>query len=117
MSTYTLDEGTCQRCGKTVTRRPGSRWTDFYGRDRCRLEPGDGECDVREWHQIQLPQSPPLQLATVTLFGRNAAGQPVVLLEQQVPAGMSYAEELVTPLEVTGWSITADAAPSQEKET
>ena len=36
----------------TATRKPlgQSRWTDFYGRDRCRLDPDDGECDVREWH-------------------------------------------------------------------
>ena len=114
MSTRTLDEGTCQRCGKTVTREPGDRWHDFYGRDRCRADWEDGQCDVREWHQIQIPQSPPLQMSTVTLFGRDTAGQPVVLLEQRIPAGMTYTEELPAPVEVTGWSITADA-PSAVK--
>jgi hypothetical protein len=41
-----LEEGRCQRCGKLVTRQPGGRWTDQYGRDRCRASPDDDQCLV-----------------------------------------------------------------------
>jgi len=106
-----LDEGTCRRCGKTVTREPGGPWHDFYGRDRCRADPEDGECDVREWHQIELPDSPPLRFSTATLYGRDAEGRVVELARQRIPAGMSWTEQFPGPLEVLGWEIRADTPP------
>jgi hypothetical protein len=41
-----LEEGRCQRCGKLVTRHDGGRWTDQYGRDRCRASWDDDQCLV-----------------------------------------------------------------------
>jgi hypothetical protein len=98
-------------CGKTVTREPGGPWYDFYGRDRCRLDPEDGQCDVPAWHSIELPQSPPLQLSTVTLFGRDAEGKVVELVRQTLPAGAGWSEQFPEPLEVLGWSIEPPTIP------
>lgn len=111
MSMRILDEGTCRRCGKTVTREPGGRWYDFYGRDRCRLDPDDGQCDVRGWHNLEVPASPPLQMSTVTLYGRDAAGSVAVIACQQLPSGAGFSEEFPEPLEVLGWSISPAASP------
>lgn len=100
-----LDEGACRRCGKTVTREPDGQWYDFYGRDRCRADPDDGQCDVREWHQIELPDPPPVRFSVATLYGRDAGGRVVELVRQQIPAGMRWTEEFPAPLEVLGWEI------------
>ena len=41
-------EGTCTRCGKPVSRSPGGRWHDQFGRDRCRASFDDDECAVED---------------------------------------------------------------------
>ena len=102
------DEGTCRRCGKTVTREPGGRWYDRFGRDRCRADPDDGQCDVREWHDLEVLAPPPLQMSTVTLYGRDAAGCVTEIVVQQVPSAAFFSEEFPEPLEVLGWSISPE---------
>jgi hypothetical protein len=48
VSEVLIEQGDCVRCRYPVTRRDGGRWTDKFGRDRCRASWSDGQCDVRE---------------------------------------------------------------------
>ena len=107
-----LDEGACRRCGKTVTREPGGLWYDQFGRDRCRADPEDGQCDVPAWHAKELPDVVPLPMSTATLYGRDAKGHVAELVKQRIPTGMNWTEQFPEPLEVLGWEIRADAPPA-----
>jgi hypothetical protein len=102
------EEGICTRCGKTVTRKSGERWHDQFGRDRCRADFNDGECNVIEWYSSELEPAPLLPLLTITLHGRDTAGRIINLVQQQLPAtaGMNWTEQFTEPLELYGWSIT-----------
>jgi hypothetical protein len=112
--TVITHEGTCARCGKLVTREPGERWTDQYGRDRCRADWDDGECDVRTWsvrEERRRPVAVP-PMAIVTLFGLDADGQPVIVSDRRVPAsdGAFYEETFSGRATVTRWRVSFSQA-------
>ena len=108
-----IDEGTCARCGKEVTRRRGERWHDQYGRDRCRADYDDGEYDVREFRSRKVKKSQRIQseqsshIVEIVLYGKDSKGQPAMLAQQVMPAvpGITYHEVPAESLEVTSWSI------------
>ena len=82
--------GKCTRCGKPVTRSgPDNRWTDFYGRDRCRASEDDSQCDVtRVRDGVRYAQLRDTGRTTVTLEGPGGE----VAYEQTVPSSGSWAE-------------------------
>jgi hypothetical protein len=99
-------EGTCVRCGKLVWRdSPGQRWTDQYGRNRCRASWDDDQCDVQAFtEQEQEPRMVPA-LAMVCLMYRDENGNVQVMESPAVPEGTAMEATLPEPLTVIGWRI------------
>ena len=97
-------EGTCVRCGKIVTRdSPEERWTDQYGRDRCRESWDDDQCDVREWTEEKSPPPPCAHAWAVPV--ESLKGERVAWLcpacDQQMDAGWQPPEPLQFVVELT----------------
>jgi len=98
-------EGECVRCGKLVWReRPGEqRWTDQYGRDRCRADWDDGECDVREFTEEEL--EPEIRCSHAGALPVDSAGERVAWLcpvcDTQLDAGWQPPEPMQFIVELT----------------
>ena len=103
-------EGKCTRCGKPVTRTgPDGRWTDFYGRNRCRAS-GDGDqCDVARVHDgVRYAQLRETGWTTVIVTGPGGE----VALKQAIQDGngMRWAEGFPEPVLARGISVLHEKA-------
>jgi len=100
-----LQEGTCVRCGKLVSREsPAQRWTDQFGRDRCRESWEDDQCDVRRFTERELEPVMVPATATGYLYYQDEAGEPAIM-QQAVPEGAFWEEIFPEPVTITGWRI------------
>jgi|SRR5581483_3603578 len=97
-----LQEGTCVRCGKLVSRKsPAQRWNDQFGRDRCRESWKDDQCDVRRFTERELEPVVVPAMATVHLTYRDGDGE-IRMTSQSVPEGAAWDEIFAEPLTVLG---------------
>lgn len=111
---HVRQEGECARCDKLVWRdSPEQRWTDQYGRDRCRASWDDEQCDVPEFteEEIEEPERPCIHAGAVPV--ESPPGQRVAWLcpacDQQLDADWQPPEPLQFVLE-----LTVDSEPGTE---
>ena len=98
--------GTCTRCGTEATRSAQSRWrwTDGFGRDRCRASPDDCMCEVSEYaggllSPLLIPPVAEVRLTTIEADGEHHP-------DFQVPAGTCWETTFPEPVPLTGIKVT-----------
>lgn len=109
-----MQEGDCVRCGKVVTRESSTeRWTDQFGRDRCRASWDDDQCDVREFAEeaVDEPERPCVHAGAVPVdsLGGDHVAWLCPACDRQLDAGWQPPEPLQFIVE-----LTVDADPGTE---